>query len=50
VTVATYAYVNPVVALTLGWALLGEGLSAAMAAGSVLVVASVALVVRRENR
>jgi drug/metabolite transporter (DMT)-like permease len=49
-TVATYAYVNPVVALTLGWALLGEGLSAAMAAGSVLVVASVALVVRRENR
>jgi drug/metabolite transporter (DMT)-like permease len=34
-TVATYAYVNPVVALGLGWALLGEGLSATMAAGSV---------------
>jgi len=32
-TVATYAYVNPVVALGLGWALLGESLSATMAAG-----------------
>jgi drug/metabolite transporter (DMT)-like permease len=49
-TVATYAYVNPVVALGLGWALLGEGLSATMAAGSVLVVAAVAFVVRRESR
>jgi drug/metabolite transporter (DMT)-like permease len=49
-TVATYAYVNPVVALALGWALLGEGLTATMAAGSVVVVASVAFVVRRESR
>jgi drug/metabolite transporter (DMT)-like permease len=49
-TVATYAYVNPVVALALGWALLGAGLSATMAAGSVVVVASVAFVVRRESR
>jgi drug/metabolite transporter (DMT)-like permease len=48
-TVATYAYVNPVVALISGWALLGEGLTATMAAGSVVVLASVALVVRRER-
>ena len=48
-TVATYAYVNPVVALVSGWALLGEGLTATMAAGSVVVLASVALVVRREH-
>ncbi|HEX2103006.1 MAG TPA: EamA family transporter [Solirubrobacteraceae bacterium] len=48
-TVATYAYVNPVVALVLGWLVLGEGLTATMAAGSVVVVGSVAFVVRRES-
>jgi drug/metabolite transporter (DMT)-like permease len=48
-TVATYAYVNPVVALVSGWALLGEGLTATMAAGSVVVLASIALIVRHEH-
>jgi drug/metabolite transporter (DMT)-like permease len=49
-TVSTYAYVNPVVAVALGWALLGEELTAAMAAGAVAVLASVALIVRDRPR
>jgi drug/metabolite transporter (DMT)-like permease len=40
----TYAYVNPVVAAVLGWALLGETLSAVQIVGSVVIVAGVALV------
>ena len=45
-TVSTYAYVNPVVAVLLGWALLGEEITAAMAAGAAAVLASIALIVR----
>jgi len=47
--VATYAYVNPLVAVLLGWALLGEQLTIGTAAGAVLIVASVAAIVRRES-
>jgi drug/metabolite transporter (DMT)-like permease len=46
--VATYAYVNPLVAVLLGWAILGEQLTAATLAGAGLVVASVAAIVTRE--
>jgi drug/metabolite transporter (DMT)-like permease len=46
-TVSTYAYVNPVVAVALGVALLGEALTAYEAAGTVLIVASVVLTLRR---
>jgi drug/metabolite transporter (DMT)-like permease len=49
-TVATYAFVNPVVAVLLGWALLEEELTAGMIAGATAVVASVAFVVRNETR
>jgi drug/metabolite transporter (DMT)-like permease len=49
-TVSTYAYVNPVVALVLGWAILGEELSTLTALGAAAVVVSVALVVGREER
>jgi drug/metabolite transporter (DMT)-like permease len=42
--VATYAYVNPVVAVFLGWLVLHERLDAYILAGSAVVVASVALV------
>lgn len=42
--VSTYAYVNPVVAVFLGWLILDERVDAYMLAGSVIVVASVALV------
>jgi drug/metabolite transporter (DMT)-like permease len=44
-TVATYAYVNPVVAVTIGALVLGERVSATMAAGGALILGSVALVV-----
>jgi drug/metabolite transporter (DMT)-like permease len=46
-TVATYAYVNPVIAVLLGLLILNERVTAIMLAGGVLVVAAVALVVRR---
>jgi drug/metabolite transporter (DMT)-like permease len=42
--VATYAYVNPVVAVFLGWLVLGERVDAYILAGSAIVVASVVLV------
>src|SRR5438876_10586946 len=45
--VATYAYVNPVVAVILGAVVLNETIGAATLAGSVLIVASVAAIVRR---
>jgi drug/metabolite transporter (DMT)-like permease len=48
--VATYAYVNPIVAVALGWALLGEQLTAQMAAAGLAIVVSVALVVRVSRR
>jgi drug/metabolite transporter (DMT)-like permease len=47
--VATYAYVNPLVAVLLGWSILDEQLTAGTLAGAGLVVASVAVVVTRES-
>lgn len=41
---ATYAYVNPVIALFLGWWLLGEPITPSIIVGSVVVVVAVALV------
>jgi drug/metabolite transporter (DMT)-like permease len=48
--VATYAYVNPVVAIFLGWALLDEPVTASIAVGATIIVGSVAYIVRRESR
>jgi drug/metabolite transporter (DMT)-like permease len=42
--VATYAYVNPAVAAALGWAVLGEALTAPQVAGMLVVLLGVALV------
>jgi drug/metabolite transporter (DMT)-like permease len=42
--VATYAYVNPVVAVVLGWALAGEPVTPRMAAAGTVIVAAVALI------
>jgi drug/metabolite transporter (DMT)-like permease len=42
--VATYAYVNPLVAVFLGWTLHSEKLDAFMVAGAAVIVAGVALV------
>lgn len=47
--VATYAYVNPVIALGLGSVLLGEHLTSTMVLAAVVIVASVAAIVRRES-
>jgi drug/metabolite transporter (DMT)-like permease len=46
--VATYTFVNPIIAVGLGWALLGERLTLPMLAGFALVVASVIAVWRLE--
>jgi drug/metabolite transporter (DMT)-like permease len=42
--VATYAYVNPIVAVFLGWIILHEQVDISMLAGTVIIIASVALV------
>jgi drug/metabolite transporter (DMT)-like permease len=46
--VATYAYVNPVVAIALGALILGEHVTALVVVGAAIIVASVAMTVRRE--
>jgi len=48
-TVATYAYVNPVIAVLLGWSILDEEITLAVVAGAAAIVLSVATVVRRES-
>jgi drug/metabolite transporter (DMT)-like permease len=48
--VSTYAYVNPVVAVLLGWLILDEQVTAATALGGAIVVGSVALVITSERR
>jgi drug/metabolite transporter (DMT)-like permease len=48
-TVATYAYVNPVVAIALGAIVLHESLTWTVLIGAALVLACVAVVVRRES-
>ena len=47
--VATYAYVNPVVALFLGWLILSEDIRPSSLIGAAVIVASVAFVVTRES-
>lgn len=42
--VATYAYVNPIVAVLLGWLVLDEKIDRYIIAGSVVIIAAVALV------
>jgi drug/metabolite transporter (DMT)-like permease len=42
--VATYAYVNPLVAVFLGWALAGESLSARTAIAAAIIIGAVALI------
>ena len=47
--VATYAYVNPVVAVFLGWLILSEPVTPAILVGGGVVVAGVALVIAAER-
>ena len=44
--VSTYAYVNPIVAVILGWALAGEPLTARVALAAAIIVCAVALIIR----
>jgi drug/metabolite transporter (DMT)-like permease len=48
--VATYAYVNPVVAIFLGWLILDEVVTVVTVAGASVIVLSVALVIRTEGQ
>ena len=44
--VSTYAYVNPIVAVFLGWALAGEPLSPRVLVAAAIIIAAVALIIR----
>ena len=46
---ATYAYVNPVIAIVLGWAILSEEITVDRGGGAAAIVLSVAAVVRTES-
>lgn len=48
--VATYAYVNPLVAVILGWLILGEPVTSRVLLAAVLVVAAVVLITIERNR
>jgi drug/metabolite transporter (DMT)-like permease len=48
--VATYAYVNPVVAVFLGWLILSEVVTPPIVVGGLVVVAAVAIVVSSERK
>ncbi|HET7831082.1 MAG TPA: EamA family transporter, partial [Candidatus Limnocylindrales bacterium] len=48
--VATYAYVNPVVAVILGWLVLSEPLTPRTVIAGVVIVAAVALIVTGRGR
>jgi drug/metabolite transporter (DMT)-like permease len=48
--IATHTYVNPVVALVLGWSLAGEVLTPRFVFGGVVVIAAIALVGRATSR
>jgi drug/metabolite transporter (DMT)-like permease len=47
--VATYAYVNPVVAIFLGWLILSEGITLTIVLGATVIVGSVAAIVKMES-
>jgi drug/metabolite transporter (DMT)-like permease len=47
--VSTYAYVNPVVAVLLGWWILGEPVTLGLLVGGAIVVVGVILVVSAER-
>ena len=48
--VATYAYVNPVIALLLGWALAGEAFTAQMLVAAGVIILGVVLIITRQSR
>jgi drug/metabolite transporter (DMT)-like permease len=47
--VSTYAYVNPVVAIFLGWWILSERITPSVLIGAAVILSSVAFIVRKES-
>lgn len=47
--VATYAYVNPVIAIFLGWLILDESITTMILVGAAVIVSSVAFIVSKES-
>ena len=47
--VATYAYVNPIVAVALGWLVLGEPISSRTLVASAIIVTAVVIITRQQN-
>lgn len=47
--VATYAYVNPVIAIFLGWLILSESITTSILIGAAVIVSSVAFIVSKES-
>ena len=47
--VATYAYVNPVIAIFLGWLVLSEEITPVIFVGAAIIVSSVAFIIRKES-
>jgi drug/metabolite transporter (DMT)-like permease len=47
--VATYAYVNPVIAIALGWLILDEQMTPTMLGAAAIIIASVAMIIRKET-
>jgi drug/metabolite transporter (DMT)-like permease len=48
--IATHTYVNPLVALVLGWTIAGEVLTTSFVFGGVVIIAAIALVGRATSR
>jgi drug/metabolite transporter (DMT)-like permease len=48
--VSTYAYVNPVVAVFLGWLLLGETITSRTITGSAIIIVAVAIITGQKSR
>jgi len=47
--VATYAYVNPIIAVFLGWLIAGESFTAQMLVGAGIIIGSVALITSQDK-
>jgi len=47
--VATYAYVNPVIAVLLGWALAGEELTGRMLVAAAIIIAGVVVIINKRS-
>ena len=48
--ISTYAYVNPAIAVVLGWAIAGESMTGQMLIGAGIIVASVALITMNKSK